>query len=152
MTEDQAPPHAGVSESVQRVITRTSVIGFGLGVVFSPIPLADELLLLPIYAVMTTRIARHHGLSFRQIAWRPILSTAAAGLAARAALNLTVSFIPGVAAVANALSAAALTQLMGRYVDAACRDPQAARAMSPAAIIEVLRARLSRKATATATP
>src|SRR3954466_12477110 len=101
------------SAGVRRVITRTSVVGFGLGVILSPIPLADELLLFPVYAVMTARIAKHHGLSFREIAWKPILSTAAAGLAARAAINVTVSFIPGVAAVANAVSAAALTQLMG---------------------------------------
>ena len=146
MTESEAA--AEPSDDVRRVITRTSVIGFGLGVVLSPIPLADELLLLPVYAVMTTRIARHHGLTLRQIAWRPIMSTVAAGLAARAAINVTVSFIPGVAAVANAISAAALTQLMGRYVDAACIDPASAKALSPRAIIDVLRARLSRKATA----
>jgi uncharacterized protein (DUF697 family) len=136
---------AGPSDAVRRVITRTSVIGFGLGVVLSPIPLADELLLLPVYAVMTTRIAKHHGLPFKKIAWRPILSTVAAGLAARAAINVTVSFIPGVAAVANAVSAAALTQLMGRYVDAACADPSAARAMTPSAIIAVLRQRIAPK-------
>ena len=151
MTERPTEPSPTPSEGVHRVITRTSIVGFGLGVILSPIPLADELLLLPIYAVMTTRIAKHHGLPFKKIAWRPILSTAAAGLAARAAINVTVSFIPGIAAVANALSAAALTQLMGRYVDAACADPASAQAMSPAAIIEVLKSRLSRKATATAT-
>ncbi|MEO6420934.1 MAG: hypothetical protein ABIP39_16090 [Polyangiaceae bacterium] len=94
-----------------------------IGVVLSPIPLADELALLPVYGLMTSRIGTHHGLERSEVPWRPIALTAFAGLAARAAINLTVSFIPGVAAVANAASAAALTELFGRYVDTACQNP-----------------------------
>ena len=130
---------ATIEPEVRSVIRTTSFVGFGLGVVLSPIPLADELLLLPVYAVMTQRIASKHGLGVRQIAWRPIFATTVAGLTARAAINLTVAYIPGVAAVANALSAAALTQVMGRYVDEVCRSPEAARAMTPAAILEALK-------------
>jgi uncharacterized protein (DUF697 family) len=129
---------------VRRVIRNTSMVGFGLGVVLSPIPLADEILLLPVYAVMAQRIARKHGLGIRQIAWRPIMSTTFAGLAARAAINVTVAYIPGVAAVANAFSALALTQIMGRYVDEVCKSPESAKAMSPAAIIEALKQSIRR--------
>ena len=125
--------------NVDRLIRRASILSAALGVVLSPIPLADELLLLPVYGVMTARIARQRGLTAGGIPWRPVMATAAAGLAARAAVNVTVSYIPGVAAFANAVSAVALTQFFGRYVDGACKDPTAARAFSMKEILESLR-------------
>jgi uncharacterized protein (DUF697 family) len=132
------------SPEVRTVIRKTSIVGFGLGVVLSPIPLADEILLLPVYAWMTAKIGAQHGLSLRKIAWRPITSTVVAGLAARAAINVTVSFVPGVAAVANAVSAAALTQLLGHYVDGACADPAGAKAMNMSSFVDELKRRVSR--------
>jgi uncharacterized protein (DUF697 family) len=125
--------------NVDRLIRRASILSAALGVVLSPIPLADELLLLPIYGVMTARIARQRGLAAKGIPWRPVMATAAAGLAARAAVNVTVSYIPGVAAFANAVSAVALTQFFGRYVDGACKDPGGARAFSVKEILASLR-------------
>src|SRR5215472_6997913 len=124
---------------VQRVVRRTSILTAGLGVILSPLPLADELLLLPIYALMTRRIGKEHGLPAAQIPWKPVTATAIAGLAARAAVNITVSYIPGVAAVANAISAAALTQYFGRYVDGVCERPEEARAVSVQEILSLLR-------------
>src|ERR1700683_1285726 len=91
------------------MIRRTTSLSAALGVALSPIPMADEFLLLPVYALLTTRIGKQHGLARQQIPWRPVTATAVAGLAARAAINITVSYIPGVAAVANAVSAVALT-------------------------------------------
>src|SRR5580658_1697252 len=126
-------------QKVKRTIRNTSIFSAALGVVLSPIPLVDELLLLPTYGVMTTRIAKHRGLTRAAIPWKPVMATAVAGLAARAAVNVTVSYIPGVAAVANAVSAVALTQFFGRYVDAACCDPTSARAFSMKEILATLR-------------
>jgi uncharacterized protein (DUF697 family) len=114
--------------------------------VLSPIPLADELLLLPIYGVLTSRIAKKHELPAGKLPWKPICATAFAGLAARAAINITVSYIPGVAAAANAVSAVALTQFFGRYVDDACAKPGSTRTLSVAEILETLRPK--KKATA----
>ncbi len=125
--------------TVERVVRRTSLLTAALGVVLSPIPLADELLLLPIYGLMTRRIGKEHGLSAQGIPWRPIAATAVAGLAARAAVNVTVAYIPGVAAVANAVSAAALTRFMGGYVDTACEHPESARAVTVQEILSRLR-------------
>ena len=119
-----------LSPEVRRIVRRAGITSAVIGVILSPIPLADEIVLLPVYGLMSSRIGKHHGLAKTEIPWRPILWTTCAGLAARAAVNLTVSFIPGVAAVANAASAAALTQLLGRYVDAACRNPADTRVLS----------------------
>lgn len=119
-----------LSPEVRRIVRRARITSAVVGVILSPIPLADEIVLLPVYGLMSDRIGKHYGLPTSEIPWRPIIWTTCAGLAARAAINLTVSFIPGVAAVANAASAAALTELLGRYVDAACKNPAETRVLS----------------------
>ncbi len=121
---------------VKRVILQTTVASAALGVILSPIPLADELLLLPVYGVMSARIARARGLGVIGAPWRPVGAAVLAGLAARAAANVGFAFLPGVAAVANALSAAALTKVIGEYADSACRkgaasSPSASPSQSP---------------------
>ena len=119
-----------LSPEVRRIVRQAGITSAVIGVILSPIPLADEIVLLPVYGLMSGRIGKHHGLARAEIPWRPILWTTCTGLAARAAINLTVSFIPGVAAVANAASAATLTQLLGRYVDAACKNPAGTRVLT----------------------
>jgi uncharacterized protein (DUF697 family) len=107
---------------VKSVVFQTSVVSAALGVALSPIPLADELLLVPVYGVMAARIGKVRGVGFASLPWKPIGGAIAAGLAARAAANAAFAFIPGVAAVANAVSAAALTRVLGGYIDAACQE------------------------------
>jgi uncharacterized protein (DUF697 family) len=107
---------------VKAVIFRTSIASAALGVVFSPIPLVDELILVPIYGVMAARIGEARGLGVREVPWRPIGAAVLAGLAARAAANVGFALIPGVAAVANAVSAMALTRIIGAFADNACRE------------------------------
>jgi len=121
-------PTVDRAADVARTIRRATIASIAVGVILSPIPLADELVLLPGYGVLTARIARAHGLSLAEVPWRPIAVTAVAGLGARAAVNVTVSYIPFVAAAANAASAVALTQFMGRYVDTACENASQGRA------------------------
>jgi uncharacterized protein (DUF697 family) len=136
-----------MSPRVEKLIRRTSLVTAGIGVVFSPIPLLDELVLLPIYGVMASRIGKHHSLSFAAMPWRPIGATAVAGLAARAAVNLTVSYVPGLAAVANAVSALALTQFLGRYVDEACAHPEDVKALRVKEIMSAMRASMKKEPT-----
>jgi len=119
-----------------------------LAAVLSPLPLADELVFVPVYGVMAARIGKHHGLATRDVPWRPIVTTALAALGARAAVNVTVSYIPGVAAVANAISAATVTQILGAYVDAACDAPEHARAMTMREIGERIREKLKSRSPA----
>jgi len=128
-----------MSPRVEKLIRRTSLVTAGIGVVLSPIPLLDELVLLPIYGVMASRIGKDHALKFGEVPWRPIGATAVAGLAARAAVNLTVSYVPGLAAVANAVSALALTQFLGRYVDEACAHPEDVKALRVQEIVSAMR-------------
>lgn len=112
-----------MTPEISRVIHRTSAAAAAVAAVLSPVPMADEVVLLPVFGYLATRIGRAHGLAVRELPWSPLARTAATGLVARATLNLAVAFIPGVAAVANASSAAALTEWFGRYADRACADP-----------------------------
>ncbi|MGZ3424546.1 MAG: hypothetical protein ACXVEF_22695 [Polyangiales bacterium] len=115
--------------AVRRVISRARWASVGIAAALSPIPLADELVFLGLYAWMTKAIAKAHGLATATTPWRPIGQTVLTGLLARAGLNLAFAAVPGVAAVANAASAAALTEALGRYTDEACAQPESARAV-----------------------
>jgi hypothetical protein len=132
-----SPPEVAAEEAVARAIRGASITAAALGVVLSPIPLADEIALLPVYGVLTARIARARRLELRAVPWRPIALTAVAGLGARAAINLTVSYIPVVAAAANAVSGMALTQFFGRYVDAACATAQSGGDTAPLGVKDI---------------
>jgi uncharacterized protein (DUF697 family) len=108
---------------VQRIIDQTSAVAAGAAVLLSPVPFADEALLMPLLGAMTFRIGRAHGLRWNQVPWKAVTKTAAGGLLARATVNLGVSYVPFVAAVANAASAATLTGAFGVYADRACKEP-----------------------------
>jgi uncharacterized protein (DUF697 family) len=54
---------------VQRIVDQSSAVAAGLGVLLSPIPLADEALLLPVLGTMAVRIGRAHGLGWRELPW-----------------------------------------------------------------------------------
>ncbi len=129
-----------MTDAVKATIHRTSVASAVIGAVLSPLPLVDEIVLVPVYAVMASRIARHHALAAGALPWRAIARTAVNGLAARALANVAVSYIPGVAAVANAATAAILTEVVGSSIDEACADPEHARPVSVRALIDRLRA------------
>jgi uncharacterized protein (DUF697 family) len=119
-----------MTDEIRKLVTKTTYVTGTLAVVLSPVPLADEIAFLPVFGVMASRIAKAHGLRMKEIPWRPIATTTLAALAARATLNLAVSYIPGVAAVANAVSAVTLTRMLGSYMDQACTEPGAAETLS----------------------
>jgi uncharacterized protein (DUF697 family) len=131
---------------VSRTIHRTSILAGAFGAVLSPIPLIDEVVLMPVYTMMTARIAKARGVALRAVPWKAITKTTIGGLAARGVVNLSVAFIPGVAAVANAVTAAALTEIIGRYVDRVCEDSEA----QPLAVKDITTMLRQRVATATA--
>jgi uncharacterized protein (DUF697 family) len=113
---------------VEKIVDRASVVAAGLGAVMSPLPFADEALMLPVLGVMTVKIGHAHGLRWRELPWRPIAKTALGGILARATLNLSVAYVPIVAAATNAASAATLTGAFGAYADRVCADPRGAHA------------------------
>lgn len=142
-----------MTPEIAKAVHRTAIGSAVLGAILSPIPLVDELVLFPVYGWLTARIGSAHGLAYAAVPWKPVLRTAFNGLLARAGLNLAVSYIPGVAAVANAATAGLLTELFGQYADEACADPAAAKAVGVREITDLLRKKaVSSRSTARTEP
>ena len=139
-----------MNDNVKKTVRNTCIFSASVAVVLSPIPLADELVLLPTYGVLAARIAKHHAIAPRSLPWKDVMKTTAAALVARAAVNLSVSYLPGVAAVANATSAVMLTTMLGSYMDAICTDPSAPRSLSVQEIADRFRAKVRREASTAA--
>jgi uncharacterized protein (DUF697 family) len=131
---------------VRRSVHRASAIAAGLGIVLSPVPLLDELALIPLYAWLTRRIARAHGLARGATPWRNIAASVTAGLLARGVVDLAVP-VPVAAAAWDATTAAALTEVLGVHIDVTCRAPENARMLGVrAAFRALLQALPARKA------
>jgi uncharacterized protein (DUF697 family) len=128
-----------------RANTTVRVTEVGAAVVaaiLSPIPLADEVVLAPVLLALAAFIGHDQGLAIRALPWRVLAKTAACGLAARAALNLAVAHLPGVSALANAVSAAALTRVYADWADRACSDPEDARVPTYKDLARAIRGRV----------
>ncbi len=150
-TSDEKKPEE-ITAGIKSLIHRTSAWCAGVGVALSPIPLLDELALFPMYNVLSWRIARRHKLKWKQIPWRPILNSTTAGLVARAGVNITFAVLPGVSAVGSAATAAALTEILGHYVDDACNDPVAAKTLTVRNVFDMLKSALLKKKGAAVEP
>jgi uncharacterized protein (DUF697 family) len=137
-----------MTDDARKAVRGASLVAGAIAVVLSPIPLADEIALLPVFGVMAARIGKGHGLAARDLPWKALSTTAFTALAARAAVNVTVSYIPGVAAVANAASAVALTHVLGAYVDDVCKDPASAHVLTFREVTEKMKAAVTRAARA----
>jgi uncharacterized protein (DUF697 family) len=122
-----------VSPRTRTVVRATEIGAAVVAAVLSPVPLADEIVLAPALLGLAAVIGRDQGVALGDLPWRALAQTAAAGLAARATLNLAVAAIPGVAAVANALTAYALTRAYADWAVVATRPaPEGAGAAAAA--------------------
>jgi len=128
--------NATMEPDVRALIHRASIVSATIGVVLSPIPLLDELALIPVFAAMTKRIARLHAVA--RVPWRPIVKSAAVGLVARGIVIFPFSPVPGVSAAVDAATAAALTEILGEYVDAVCRDPETAKPLKVREVADMI--------------
>lgn len=108
----------------RQLIRRSAWGSAALAAALSPVPFADELLLAPFYAWATRRMAHLHEVPLQHLPLADLARTAAIGLGVRAGLNAGVAFVPGVAALMNAATAALLTHLYLDEVDRTCSSPR----------------------------
>lgn len=128
-----------MTDAMPPVVGAASWGAAAIAAVLSPIPLADEVVLFPGLLGLGAAVGRAQGLSLRALPWDAFATTAAIGLAARAGVNLAVSYLPGIAAVANATTAYALTHAFGAWAHAACTDPSRARPPSHSELVDAIR-------------
>lgn len=131
-------------DAVSRAIRRASVASAGISVVLSPIPLADEIALVPVYAWLTMRVARARRKAARDVPWPSLAKVAVAGLFVRGAIDATVATVPGLSALVNATTAVGLTHVYGACVDDACAHEGPTR-LGARRVFDAVRARWRRR-------
>jgi len=128
----------------RRIVRSTQIGAAAVAAVLSPVPLADEFVIAPALLGMAAAYGREHGLPVRALPWRALTKTAMTGLVARAAVNLMTSYVPGVAAIVNAITAFALTGTYAEWLDRACTDPSHAQPPSYGDLLRALKRHATR--------
>jgi uncharacterized protein (DUF697 family) len=111
----------------RRLVHATEIGAAAIAAILSPIPLADELVIAPALLGVAAVVGHDRGLALAELPWRVLAKTAIAGLATRAAFNLATAYLPGVATVANAVTAYALTRAYAEWADRTCHGAEPAR-------------------------
>jgi uncharacterized protein (DUF697 family) len=90
-----------------------------------PVPALDELIVIPIHYSLVVKIARARGVSILKLPWLPIKKIIWYGAAARLVGNFSLGLVPFVGMFSNAITAIALTEFLGRWLDEAIAHPEA---------------------------
>jgi len=125
-----------MADDVRALVHKTSIASATIGVVLSPVPLLDEIVLVPVFAAMTKRIARRHALA--RVPWSPVVKSIVIGLVARGVVIIPFAPVPGVSTAVDAATAVALTEILGEYVDAVCRDPSSAKPLKVREVVAMI--------------
>lgn len=91
--------------------------------VTQPVPALDELIVVPIHYALVVKIARARSFSILKLPWRPIKKIIWYGAAARLVGNFSLGLVPVLGMFSNAITAIALTEYLGRYLDEAIEHP-----------------------------
>jgi Cu2+-exporting ATPase len=122
-------------EAIRTHVQRATIMAACVGV----LPFLHDPLLSSVFSSLFRHIARAHGMSLAALPWRRIVRTMINALGARHAAILPVQWIPGVALVARATTASALGQILGRYMVAACHDPEHVPVIEARVFLSVMR-------------
>jgi uncharacterized protein (DUF697 family) len=101
------------------VVHRHAAAAAAASFIAQPIPAADELVVIPIHYLLASKMLKMRGVASNAAPWRPLHAIIWGGAALRLVVNFTMGLVPLAGAFSNALTAIALTQCLGRYLDAA---------------------------------
>jgi len=88
-----------------------------------PVPVLDELIVVPLHYRLIRRLAEERGVSPKTLPWPQLRRIIWYGAAARLVGNLSVGFVPVVGMFSNAITAIALTEYLARYLDDVLANP-----------------------------
>jgi uncharacterized protein (DUF697 family) len=91
--------------------------------VSQPIPALDELIVVPIHYLLCVRFAKARGVPLKKLPWKQIRKIIWYGAGARLVANFSLGLVPVVGMFANAVTAIALTEFLGQYLDDALSNP-----------------------------
>ena len=107
----------------RKLTYRYASVTAGVAFLTQPIPGGDELAVVPLHYMFAARMAKVRGLRRRDLPWRSIQRIIWYGAAARLAANFSLGLVPILGSFANAITAIALTEFLGRWIDAYLDDP-----------------------------
>jgi len=91
--------------------------------VTQPVPALDELIVVPIHYALVVKIARTRKFSVLKLPWKQIKKIIWYGAAARLVGNFSLGLVPVLGMFSNAITAIALTEFLGRYLDDVIENP-----------------------------
>jgi uncharacterized protein (DUF697 family) len=115
-----------MEKQTRRITNWTSGAAAVAAFVTQPIPALDELIVVPIHYFLALRLAHARGFSVLQLPWVNIQKIIWYGAGARLVVNFSLGLVPFVGAFGNAATAIALTEYLGRFLDEAIANPNAA--------------------------
>ncbi len=104
---------------IRRMTNKYSVITAVTSFVTQPIPGADELIVVPIHYYFSVSLTRARGAPLLGAPWLQVSKIIWGGAAVRLFANFTLGLVPVAGLFSNAITAVALTELLGRYLDGA---------------------------------
>jgi uncharacterized protein (DUF697 family) len=112
---------------MEKTSRRITLVYSGVAAVASfvvqPIPAADELIVVPLHYWFCVRLARARRFSLLKLPWRSVQRIIWYGAAARLVVNFSLGLVPVVGAFSNSITAIALTEFLGRYMDEFMSNP-----------------------------
>lgn len=108
---------------IRRMTNKYSAITAVASFVTQPIPGADELIVVPIHYYFSVSLTRERGAPLLSAPWLQVSKIIWGGAAVRLFANFTLGLVPVAGLFSNAITAIALTELLGRYLDGALSNP-----------------------------
>jgi uncharacterized protein (DUF697 family) len=108
---------------IRSLTTRYSLITAVVSFVTQPVPGADELIVVPIHYYFSASLTRRRGQSLLNAPWVGLSKIIWGGAAVRLFANFTLGLVPVAGLFSNAVTAAALTEFLGSYLDEALDRP-----------------------------
>ena len=114
-----------MEEQSRKLTNRASLIAAVAAFIAQPIPAADELIVVPINYWLVKRIAKARGVDPKTLPWTSIRKIVWYGAAARLVANFSIGLVPVAGSFANSVTAIALTEFLGQWIDAYLETPHA---------------------------
>jgi uncharacterized protein (DUF697 family) len=108
--------------ALRRLTAKYAVVTAIAAFVAQPIPVADEMVVLPLQYWFAGVFVRRRGNRLGQAPWWGVTAILGGGVGARIASRLMLGLLPPAGAIANAVASAATTVLVAMYVDDALAD------------------------------
>lgn len=124
---------------LRRLTNRYATISALVSAATHPVPAVDEIIVVAIHYHFSAKVVRAREAKLLDLPWWRVNKIIWGGAALRFFFDLTFGIVPVAGAVAHATSAAALTEVLGRYLEEVLRNPGSPPPMTIRALRDSLR-------------